>query len=221
MFTFCPPKKLPNLKSTTSSDGKRFYTLPDGSTLPSVTTVLAATPNYDIEKWKQRVGLEEAQRISKKATIRGTYLHTLCEDYLNNKPLTPMMPHIMEMFYGLRPQLNHINNIHYQECSLWSKTLGMAGRVDCIGEYKGNLSVIDFKTSKRLKDKNDILSYFCQTTAYALMYKELVGINIDQLVIMIAVDNEKPQIFIEKPRNYVESLVKYVKTYRQSVKEQV
>ena len=214
MFNICPPRELPELDSETFPDGKRYYTTPSGIKLPSVTTVIGATPKPAIAEWRQRVGEAEANRISKIASGRGSRLHTLCENYLNNKPLGVTMPDALEMFRSIKPELNRINNIHYQECTLWSLRLGMAGRVDCIAEFDGTLSVIDFKTSKRNKTKEDIPDYFAQCTAYSLMYQELVEIPIRQIVVIMAVDNEEPLVFVEKTRDHVEKLAKYVRYYR-------
>ena len=126
------------------------------------------------------------------------------------------MPDAKEMFIAIKPYLNKINNIHYQEVGLWSAQLGLAGRVDCIGEYEGKLSVIDFKTSKKIKKREDILDYFWQCTAYALMYEELVGTPIDDLVIIMAVDNEQPMIFKEKTQDHIEGLVKAIDFYHKN-----
>ena len=216
MFTFCPPKDLTDLKSETFPDGKRYYTLPDGTRLPSVTTVLGAQKKQAIMEWRKRVGEEKANKISKQATSRGTNVHTLCERYLNNEPLGVIMPDALEMFKSVKPVLNRINNIHYQECALWSKQLGMAGRVDCIAEFDGKLSVIDFKTSKRVKARNDILDYFWQTTAYSLMYEELIGIPIDNLVIIMAVEDSEPILFMEKTSDHIDGLVEAIDYYRKN-----
>ena len=218
IFNYCPPRELQDLKSMTFPDGKRYYTLPDGTRLPSVTTVIGAKNKEAILKWRQRVGEEEANRISKYASSRGTNVHTLCEKYLNNDPkyLLNAMPDALEMFKPLRPILNRINNIHYQECALWSIKLGMAGRVDCIGEFDGVLSVIDFKTSKKIKKREDIDNYFAQCVAYACMYEELIGQGIDQIVVIMAVDNEQPLIFIEKTSDHLNTLLEYIKFYREN-----
>lgn len=215
-FNYCPPKKLDNLKSVTHEDGRRFYTLPDGSQLPSVTTVLGAGKKESIELWKASVGEAEANRVSKRATSRGTNVHTICENYLNNKPdyLSGIMPDAVEFFLSIKPYLNKINNIHYQEAALWSKKLGMAGRVDCIGEYEGDLSVIDFKTSTKVKKKEWIEDYFWQTTAYGLMYQEMIGRPIHNLVIIMAVQDSKPLIFREKLSDHIPGLVKAIKHYK-------
>jgi genome maintenance exonuclease 1 len=216
MFHYCPPRDLQNLQSTTFPDGKRYYQLPDGTRLPSVTTVIGAKGKQAIMEWRKRVGEEEANKISKQASGRGTNVHTLCERYLNNEPLGEIMPDAKAMFLPLKPILNRINNIHYQECTLWSVNLGMAGRVDCIGEFDGVLSVIDFKTSKRIKKREDIDNYFAQCVAYACMYEELIGTGIDQIVIIMAVDNEDPLIFIEKTADHLNTLLEYIKFYKEN-----
>jgi genome maintenance exonuclease 1 len=211
-FTFCPPKPLEDLQSETLKNG-RFYTLPDGTKLPSVTTVLGAQKKDAIMAWRKRVGEDAANAISKKATGRGTNVHTLCERYLNNESLGDIMPDALEMFLSLKPSLHRIDNIHYQECALWSKQLGMAGRVDVIGEFDGKLSVIDFKTSKKIKTKPQIEDYFWQTAAYALMYEEMIGQPIENLVIIMAVEDGAPLIFEERTEDHIEGLVKAIKFY--------
>jgi genome maintenance exonuclease 1 len=218
MFNYCPPKILPDLNSETLPNGKRFYTLEDGTRLPSVTTVLGAQKRDSIEAWRKRVGEEEANRVSKRATTRGTDMHTLCEKYLNNETklgLTEgIRPDALEMFISLKPLLNRINNIHYQEQALWSKKLCMAGRTDCIGEFDGVLSSIDFKSSSMIKELAHIEDYFWQTAAYSLMYEELVGQPIGQLVIIMAVEDGPPLLFIQKTRDHIPGLVKAIKFYK-------
>ena len=214
-FNYCPPKDLQDLKSETFPDGKRYYTLPDGTRLPSVTTVLGAQKKESIVAWRKRVGEAEANRISKLATGRGTNVHTLCERYLNNDSLGDIMPDAKEMFLSLKTLLNRINNIHYQEQALWSVQLGMAGRVDCIGEFDGVLSVIDFKTSKKIKQEAHIEDYFWQTSAYALMYEEMIGVPIDNLVIIMAVEDEQPLLFKQKTQDHIHGLVKAINYYKE------
>ena len=213
-FVYCPPKKIPNLTSETFPDGKRYYVLPDGSKVPSITTVLSAMKRESIMKWRKSVGEEKANAISRKASGRGTNVHTLCERYLNNDALGDIMPDAKEMFLAIKPLLNRINNIHYQEQSLWSTQLGLAGRVDCIAEFDGVLSVIDFKTSRKLKKRDNILDYFWQETAYALMYEEIVGNPIDQIVTIMAVEDEQPVLFIERTEDHIEGLVKAIEFYK-------
>ena len=218
MFVYCPPKEIPKIESQTFPDGTRYYVTPDGKKLPSVTTVVGAQKKEAIMAWRRRVGDEVANKISRQATSRGTNMHTLCEYYLNNEPKPPgtVMPDAKEMFISIKPLLNKINNIHYQEVGLWSSQLGLAGRVDCIGEYEGKLSVIDFKTSKKAKDRDSILDYFWQTTAYALMYEELVGQPIDELVIIMAVQDAPPLVFREKTQDHIEGLVKAIDYYHKN-----
>jgi genome maintenance exonuclease 1 len=217
MFNYCPPVNLPDLKSETFPDGKRYYVVPDtGEKLPSVTTVIGLQKKAGIIAWRKRVGEEVANKISRQATSRGTNVHTLCERYLNNDSLGDIMPDAKEMFQALKPALNRINNIHYQEQALWSTQLGLAGRVDCIAEFDGVLSVIDFKTSKRIKAKKDIEDYFWQTTAYSLMYEEMIGRPINQLVVIMAVENEQPILFIEKTEDHIDGLVKAIDYYKRN-----
>jgi CRISPR/Cas system-associated exonuclease Cas4 (RecB family) len=214
MFNYCPPKQLEDLKSETFPDGKRYYTLPDGSRLPSVTTVIGAQKKHIFAAWRNKVGEDVANAITKKATSRGTNVHTLCEKYLNNEELGDIMPDAHEMFLSIKPELNRINNIHYQEQALWSKQLNMAGRVDCIAEFDGVLSVIDFKTSKKIKSHEDIEDYFWQTTAYALMYEELIGESINDIVIIMAVQDNNPIVFKQKTEDHITGLVKAIDFYK-------
>ena len=218
MFNYCTPRELQDLKSTTFPDGRRYYQLPDGTRLPSVTTVIGAKGKQAIMEWRKRVGEEQANKISRQASSRGTNLHTLCEKYLNNdsKYFMNAMPDALQMFKSIKPLLNKIDNIHYQEQALWSVKIGMAGRVDCIGEYDGVLSVIDFKTSKRVKNKEDIDNYFAQCTAYAMMYEELIGKPVDQLVVIMAVENDEPLVFIEKTEDHINTLLEYITFYKEN-----
>ena len=218
-FTYCPPKQLPELKSVTLPDGKRYYTTPNGMNLPSVTTVIGAKKRDSIQKWRDRVGEETANNISRKASNRGTKVHQICEDYLNNLEdhVKNNMPDAVEMFYSIKPLLNRIDNIWYQEQSLYSKQLGVAGRCDCIAEFDGKLSIIDFKTSARIKRKTDIEDYFSQCAAYALMVEEMLGTPVDQVVVIMAVENEQPLLFVEKTENYIQPLVESIQFYKKQI----
>ena len=214
MFKYCPPKTLEKLEANTSATGKRLYTLPDGSRVPSITTVLSALKKESIQAWRDKVGHEVANKISRKAAGRGTNVHTLCEQYLNNDPLGDIMPDAKEMFKTLKPLLNRINNIHYQEETLYSTKLGVAGRVDCIAEFDGKLSVIEFKTSRKIKKREWIDDYFWQTCFYSLAYEELVGDPIHNLVIIMAVENEAPLLFQGKTEDHIDGLVNAINFYR-------
>jgi len=219
MFNYCPPKELPNLDSVTSPNGERYYTLPDGSKLPSITTILSAQSKAGIAAWRKRVGEEEANRVSAKASGRGTRVHNLCEDFIQNKPLRESMPDALEMFKTIKPVLlERVNNIHYVEQSFYSKKIGSAGRSDVIAEFDTTLSVMDYKTSSKIKLRNNILSYFWQSTFYALAYEELVGTPINQIVIIMAVEDEKkPLIFVEKVEDHIQGLVEAIQFYKNTV----
>jgi len=209
---------LPDLKSETHSDGKRYYTSPSGKRLPSVTTVVGAMKKQAIMEWRNRVGEVEANRVSKLATGRGNRVHDLAERYLKNEKIEWVreMPDAVEMFRTLIPHIQKINNIHYIEQALWSERIGMAGRVDLIAEWDGVLSVIDFKTSKKIKKREDIQDYFWQECAYALMLEERIGQPIYQLVTLMAVENSEPLIFVEKTEDHIEGLVNAIKFYREN-----
>ena len=208
---------------TETINGKRFYKTPEGLLYPSVTTITGQHGKDKILEWRRRVGEEEANRISTKASNRGTKVHKICENYLNNEEdyartnpahIHKTMPDTIAMFKSLQPLLDeHVNNIHALEIPLYSHHLKVAGRVDCIAEYDGKLSIIDFKTSGRLKEESWIKGYFMQCSAYAVMYEERTGIPVSQIVIMIAVDSEHPQVFIKKRNDYIKDFISYREAY--------
>jgi genome maintenance exonuclease 1 len=201
---------------TETINGKRFYKTPEGLLYPSVTTITSQHGKDKILEWRKRVGEEEANRISTKASSRGTRVHKICENYLNNEEdyARKTMPDSVAMFKSLQPLLDeHVNNIHALEIPLYSHHLKVAGRVDCIAEYDGKLSIIDFKTSSKLKDESWIKGYFMQCSAYAVMYEERTGIPVSQIVIMIAVDSEYPQVFIKKRNDYIKDFISYREAY--------
>ena len=208
---------------TETINGKRFYKTPEGLLYPSVTTITSQHGKDKILEWRKRVGEEEANRISTKASNRGTKVHKICENYLNNEEdyartnpahIHKTMPDTIAMFKSLQPLLDeHVNNIHALEIPLYSHHLRVAGRVDCIAEYDGKLSIIDFKTSGKLKEESWIKGYFMQCSAYAVMYEERTGIPVSQIVIMIAVDSEHPQVFIKKRNDYIKDFISYREAY--------
>jgi CRISPR/Cas system-associated exonuclease Cas4 (RecB family) len=209
--------EIPDLVKVTGKDGKRYYTTPDGDRFPSVTTVIGAASSKKqiILDWRKRVGEEEANRITRVSSGRGTGLHKLCERYLGNEQTIGkgIMPDALEMFRSIQPFINRINNIHALEKALWSKQLKLAGTTDCIAEFDGVLSVIDFKNSRRIKDIEDIEDYFFQCAAYALMFEERTGLTVDQLVVIMAVENEKSLLFVQKTEDYIMGLVKAIRFY--------
>jgi len=207
---------LPTLTRKTTEEGRRYFT-PDGSAYPSVTTVLGILSKQAIIEWRKRVGEEEANRISRQASGRGTAVHKLCEDYLNNEEdwKGKHQPANLFMFNTLKPVLDEkINNIWFQEVYLYSDKLKTAGQVDCIAEFEGELSVIDFKTSRRVKKEDGILGYFLQVSFYAAAFYEMTGIPIRQGVILIAVDDSEPQVFKFNTYDYLEHFVQVRKKYR-------
>ena len=192
--------------------GGRVYQTPSGKTYPSVTSVLGILGKAEIMQWRARVGEEEANRVSARAAKRGTAIHSLCEDYLLNKEVKAG-PFDIETFNSIKPLLNRINNVHCLETKLYSDYLQVAGTVDCIAEFDGRMSIIDFKTSKRLKSRDDIHGYFMQTSAYAVRFEERTGIPVDRLVIIMAVDDEQPLLFIEKRDDWIMQFVQLREDY--------
>jgi genome maintenance exonuclease 1 len=168
-------------------NGIRLYHLPDGQWVPSITSVTSFYNRQIFVKWRERVGLEEANRITKRATARGTDFHQVCQDYLENKELNwdDYQPLTKFMFYHLKPELDKINNIHAIERTLYSQYYGLAGRVDCIAEYEGELAVIDFKTSDKIKPEEWIENYFVQEMFYAAAYYELTEKPIKKLITLM------------------------------------
>ena len=193
-------------------DGKRYYSTPEGE-FPSVTTVVGFEKQKFFSEWRQR-NPEESKRV----TSRGTKFHSIIENYLNNESLDldDTNSNLKALFLLLKPELDKINNIVALETPLWSKILGLAGRTDCIAEYDGKLSIIDFKASTKEKRKQDIENYFTQATAYALMYQERTGIIIDNFVILIACEDGLRQVFQDNPLKYVKKLREAIIKYRNS-----
>ena len=204
--------------TTETINGKRHYVTPGGNKYPSVTTITSQYNKQSIMEWRKRVGEEEANRISSKAAGRGTRVHTMCENYLNNQEdyLQKQMPDAIVMFKTLQPLLNeYVNNIHALEVPLYSDYLRTAGRVDCIAEFDGAISVIDFKTSSKPKEDKWIENYYMQCSAYAVMFEERTGIPVSRIVVMIAVDGEKAQIFVKKRNDYIDGFIKYRDIYEE------
>jgi genome maintenance exonuclease 1 len=194
--------------------GGRTYISPDGSRFPSITTVLSILSEEAIAAWKSRVGEEEANRVGRIASTRGTQVHEIVERYLLNENTDDYLPHIKQSLENLKPILNnHIGRIFGLETSLYSRYLGVAGRCDCVAEFDGVPSIIDFKTSKRIKKHKDISNYFAQMSGYAVMWEERTGMPITNTVIIMDVDNEKPLVFKEHRDNYIELLIDTKKEY--------
>ena len=193
-----------SIEAVTTESGRQ-YKIPNGDMYESVTTALGNLPGKKegLMKWRRRVGDAEANRISRKAAGRGTAVHQIIEDYLNNleDPVKDKMPDAVVMFKQLQPILDKsISKVYMQEAPLWSYKYRLAGRVDCVADIKGKLTVVDFKTSMKPKKKEWVIDYFLQTAAYSHMIEEMYGETVDQTVIFIAVEDRDPQIFVGDPR---------------------
>jgi genome maintenance exonuclease 1 len=203
-----------DLESQTTPEGRKYIT-PSGK-YSSITTVLSSYNKKAFFDWRARVGEEEANRVAAKASRRGTAMHTVCEKYLLNEmtdmKIKTMIPTTKELFRQLRPELDkNIGNVYALEQALYSDRLMVAGRVDCIADWNGVISVIDFKSSSRVKSEEGIQNYFMQCSAYAEMFGERTGKPIEQIVVAIAVENEDlPQIFVRQKYNYLNELKKYI-----------
>lgn len=202
--------------TTQTLDGKRFYATPDGKLYPSVTTVMSILNKDAIMEWRRRVGEEQANKISSRAARRGTKLHTVCENYLQNKDVSETMPDTMALFKSIKPIIDkYIDNVYAIEAPLYSHHLRVGGRVDCIAEYDGKLAIIDYKTSSRQKDESQIQNYFMQCAAYAVMFEERTGIPVSRIAIVMAVENDNPLLFVKKRDNYIDQFISLRKQYQQ------
>ena len=204
-------------------NGKRNYVTPSGELYPSITTVLGELSKAAIQKWRKRVGETEANKISGKASRRGTKLHSVCEAYIQNKEeyLNGETPHIVELFKTIEPFFERVNNIQGVELALYSDHFGIAGRTDCIAEFDGTLSIIDYKTSNKIKKKEWCEKFFAQGAFYGIAYEELTSIPVPQVVIIIAVENEQPQLFVEKRDDWVDKIWEAKKLYELNIHDTV
>jgi len=202
-------------------DGKRVYLTPEGYKFPSVTTVISNNKEKKagIARWRARVGEQKANNISARSTGRGTKYHSIAEDYFNNNldlKKYSKFPLPVLMFQHSRPVLDRINNIYLQEAALYSKHLEIAGRVDCIAEFDGVLSIIDFKTAAEPKREKYLYDYFVQETAYACMLQENYGLSVKQLVTIVACENGETQVKVLPPKKeYFMKLMEYIAEYQE------
>ena len=192
----------------------RTYVTPDGTRYPSITTVLSILSEDSIRAWRARVGEEEANKVSTKAAGRGTLVHSIIESYLKNENTDEFLPHIRQSLENVRPILDErLGKIFGLEVPLYSAHLGLAGRVDCVAEFDGVPSIVDFKTSKRVKKKEWISSYFAQMAGYAVMWEERTGIAITNTVVIMDVDDNEPLVFKEHRDNHINMLIDTKKEY--------
>tara|TARA_R100000005_G_scaffold95745_1_gene78530 strand:+ start:417 stop:1091 length:675 start_codon:yes stop_codon:yes gene_type:complete len=195
-------------------DGVRYYDTPTGEKLVSITSVISHYNREIFREWRARVGNEEANKVTKQATSRGTDMHTLVEHYIKNEKLPTVQPLSDMLFRQAKPDLNKIDNIHAIEQALFSKELGVAGTVDCIAEYEGELAVIDFKTSKKPKPRKWIEHYFVQCAAYACMLYEMTGIMVKKFVIIMSCEDGECVVYEEyDKRKYINLLSEYIREF--------
>ena len=208
---------LPEIKATTT-DGVRLYETPEGNKYPSITTVLSVRNKKGLFEWRKRVGDDVANYVARKAATRGTHVHHMCEDYINNdfdeeKHKKKFLPYVL--FNQLRESvLQKIDNVNAQEWGLYSDKYKVAGRVDCIAEYEGKLSIIDFKTSSKERSDDWNESYYIQASAYAEMFEERTGITIDQVVILVVTEDGVVQEFVKNKKEYLPLLSDVIKEWK-------
>ena len=204
--------ELPKLKRQ-NIDGARYYTV-NGRPMVSITSVTSHWNKHIFVDWRKRIGEAEANRITKRATSRGTATHTLIENHLLNKDVEFDKPSPKMLFLQAKETLKNINNIYALEESLYSEELGVAGTVDCIAEYNGELSIIDFKTAEKPKPRDWIENYFVQAAAYACMFFERTGIPVKKLVIIMTCENGEVTVYEEYDKiKYMKKLVLYIQKF--------
>jgi len=209
---------LPEIKATTT-DGVRLYETTAGNKYPSITTVLSVRNKKGLFEWRKRVGDDVANYVARKAANRGTSVHHMCEDYINNdfdeeKHKKKFLPYVL--FNQLRESvLQKIDNIYAQECGLYSDKYKLPGRVDCIAEYDGKLSIIDFKTSSKERSDGWNESYYIQASAYAEMFEERTGIEINQVAILVVTEDGVVQEFVKNKTEYLPMLTDTIKEWEE------
>ena len=199
-----------------NKNGIRLYNVPNGDWVPSITSVTSFYNRQIFVEWRKKVGNEEADRITKRATARGTDFHEVAQDYLLNKDLDwdNYKPLSKFMFHHLKPELDKINNIHAIERTLYSEYLGLAGRVDCIAEYDGELSVIDFKTSDKIKPEKWIENYFVRNFLCCCILRDFTGIPVKKLITLMVTPGGEIKVFDKRNKSdYIRLLVRYVKEF--------
>lgn len=210
-------KPLPKIEIPRKEiDGKRYYITPSGDRYRSVTTILSQLSKDGIDKWRKKIGEAEANKISTRASNRGTKLHTMMEDYVGNVEDFALnkMPITTSMFLDIQPYVDlNLEEVYGIEYPLYSDRLKAAGTSDLICKYAGKPTILDYKTSSKAKKEEWIENYFIQSTAYALMVKERYDLDIEQIVIMIAVEGDNPQVFVRDPNDYVKKTISIFDTY--------
>ena len=212
-------KVLPQTKGK-KINGHRFYEI-DGTHYPSVTSVLSMRKSEGLTKWRKSIGEDVANWEMRRCANRGKSLHTLVEQYMNNE--TPSIRDVLPLglFKLMKPYLDQINNIRLVEEIMYSKNLTLAGQVDCVAEYNGKLSVIDFKTANKERIEEWVENYFLQCTAYSIMYNETFNEPIEQIVVLMAAEDGSMKAFVKEPKDYEEELQKAIQTFYDTVNPQL
>ena len=213
--------ELPKLERV-HRDDIRYYRIPNSDVEKLFVSITSVTSFYNalvFKKWRKRVGEEEANRITNRATSRGTDTHTLIEAYTLNEPLPEVQELAHKLFEVAKPALHRIHKIYGMELGMYSETLGIAGTVDCIAEFKNEegipeLAIIDYKTAEKPKKREWIENYFVQAMAYGMMLYELTGLQIKKLVIIMACEDGDLIVYEERDlAKYMKLVVKYIKHY--------
>jgi len=206
--------------TTETINRKRFYVTPEGNKYPSITTVLSTRKKEGLFEWRKRVGNDVANYVARTSASRGTKVHHMCEDYLNNefdeeKHKKDFLPFCL--FNQLKDQaLCNLDNIYAQEAGLYSDKYKVAGRVDCVAEYKDTLSIIDFKTSTKERSDDWNENYYIQGSAYAEMFEERTKIKIDQVVILVVTEDGTVQEFVKSKQDYLPMLEESINAWSKS-----
>lgn len=202
-------------------NGKRHYTTPSGSVLPSVTTFLSVMKDDSfLKEWRERVGEEEANRIVERAQDRGERVHKCCELYVTNSPEWDIgiCGQFEFMFHQIRRVIDRkLDTVLYSEHALWSDQLGLAGRVDLCGYWNGELAIIDFKNKNRLSKREDITDYFIQCTIYAIMHFQMYGTLPPKIVVLLAVEDhciKECQVMVENTKDWVPKVMELVRKFK-------
>ena len=212
-------KKLPKTQGR-RINGHRFYDI-DGKNYPSVTSVLSLRKTEGLTKWRESIGEKVANFEMRRCANRGKSLHTLVEQYINNE--TPSIRDVLPLglFKLMKPYLDQINNIRLVEEIMYSPNLTIAGQVDCVAEYNGKLSVIDFKTANKERIEEWVDNYFLQCTAYSMMYAETYNESIEQIVVLMAAEDGSMKAFVKEPKDYEDELQKAIETFYDTVNPQL
>lgn len=210
------PIEVPKIQRIDSPNGRRYKT-PGGSLYPSVTTIFSVYDNKHIQEWKEKVGEEQANKIANAAAKRGTYIHERCEELIKGinitqAPFAKML--YWDQWLNFKPLVEQIGKVYANEAPLFSDYLQVAGTVDCVGEWQGKRSIIDFKTSSRYKAKEDIETYWMQCAAYAVMWEERTGMPITNLVILMSVEDDHPLCYNSHRDEWIHKFIDLRKEFR-------